>query len=416
MLRRTLRAVAASQATQETVRDDRSIESLQPHTPLGHLIAQARALELQEPFAKKVSIKIVGVSFENEYSGESRQDVLARCRVHQPVLLVREPDNPYDSQAVTVHNTEDMMGYVPRDATEDFEHTVTSGFVEYVGCPAHVQQPMLGAYVRCVPTLRAAHIQALPDHLVNAADLSASLPKDLWDALERQQLDSTFHCCQMTGLQRPGAGETQDLASDVLRQIRAHPMWRVDQRAGVVRLEGLLSLSAPAIFLAQFLDLERIARRHAPAVDGLSGRDGRPPQRDGPSHKRPGEARFRAPAPWPGVSGEMLAVLAGAHGERMALDVARGAAYDALRFTNAFYELRDGKAAMERDSIWSMQDVQAYAAACWRSKQRMNSQPLKLDIRYLLNQKIDGRQLTLNDIPEAIRVHCAEDIIQECPY
>jgi tRNA A22 N-methylase len=54
--------------------------------------------------------------------------------------------------------------------------------------------------VDCMPSMRAVNIQPLPEELVQAADLSSSLPLNVWSALEQLQLEGTFHQCQITGL------------------------------------------------------------------------------------------------------------------------------------------------------------------------------------------------------------------------
>jgi hypothetical protein len=57
---------------------------------------------------------VAGESYRNG-DGSSRQEILRRCRTGEEILLVPEPDNPHDSDAVKVqrHNGE-QIGYLPR--------------------------------------------------------------------------------------------------------------------------------------------------------------------------------------------------------------------------------------------------------------------------------------------------------------
>ncbi len=50
-----------------------------------------------------------------QYHEGMRRDVFRRLRVSQRLLLVREPENPYDELAVAVHTMEGhKLGYIPR--------------------------------------------------------------------------------------------------------------------------------------------------------------------------------------------------------------------------------------------------------------------------------------------------------------
>ncbi|NMB26380.1 MAG: hypothetical protein GX986_12715, partial [Firmicutes bacterium] len=63
---------------------------------------------------KPLYSKIVGVTRYNP-DGTSRQDLLAQCKIGQPLRLVREPDNPVDSNAVMVLTMErKQLGYINR--------------------------------------------------------------------------------------------------------------------------------------------------------------------------------------------------------------------------------------------------------------------------------------------------------------
>ena len=217
-------------------------------------------------------MQVKGVSFNNEASGESRQELLRAAAASDPVLFAKEPDNPVDANAIAVISTRGQVGYVPAELTSHFEHNITmvrthfhlslkahamrrcevlphasrsmlwtriltsqrpsshtrlcwdtpsrgalllrsshlmlqsctvQGYFEWAAAATTVDpaDALIGASVNALPNMRAAHTQALPSELVRHADLSASLPKDLWSEVETQVSESTFGRCQMTGLQ-----------------------------------------------------------------------------------------------------------------------------------------------------------------------------------------------------------------------
>ena len=56
------------------------------------------------------SVPVVGVTFDD------RQNTISRLRVGDKLFLVREPWNPYDSNAIAVETIDgDQIGYLSRD-------------------------------------------------------------------------------------------------------------------------------------------------------------------------------------------------------------------------------------------------------------------------------------------------------------
>lgn len=47
-------------------------------------------------------MQLKGVTFNNELTGENRQELLQQASSGEPVLCCTEPDNPVDSRAVRV--------------------------------------------------------------------------------------------------------------------------------------------------------------------------------------------------------------------------------------------------------------------------------------------------------------------------
>jgi len=61
--------------------------------------------------------KIAGVSHPNT-DGKSRQAIIARCHIGEELLLLREPDNPADKNAVkVVRLNSEQIGYIPAHVT-----------------------------------------------------------------------------------------------------------------------------------------------------------------------------------------------------------------------------------------------------------------------------------------------------------
>ena len=59
------------------------------------------------------SIHVVGESFKND-DGQDRQEIIANCVVGERVRLVREPENPYDEDAIAVHLNAGQIGYLDK--------------------------------------------------------------------------------------------------------------------------------------------------------------------------------------------------------------------------------------------------------------------------------------------------------------
>lgn len=60
------------------------------------------------------TLHVTGESQKNR-DGSDRQTILWKTKPGDPVRLVREPDNPYDEDAVAVYVKHGQIGYVSRD-------------------------------------------------------------------------------------------------------------------------------------------------------------------------------------------------------------------------------------------------------------------------------------------------------------
>jgi hypothetical protein len=71
--------------------------------------------------------KIVGVTKPNP-DGSDRQAIIARCQVGESLLLVREPDNRFDPDAVAVRRTNgEQLGYLSADLADEMARLLDRG-------------------------------------------------------------------------------------------------------------------------------------------------------------------------------------------------------------------------------------------------------------------------------------------------
>jgi len=76
--------------------------------------------------------KLSGVTFENE-DGESRQNLIRNCRQGDELLLIREPDNKFDSNAIAVYTSGGFLkkrkaiGWLSADLAERYSVYLDKG-------------------------------------------------------------------------------------------------------------------------------------------------------------------------------------------------------------------------------------------------------------------------------------------------
>lgn len=63
---------------------------------------------------KNVKLKVVGVTFINEY-GVSRQSIIKELTQCDSIMLRREPTNRYDTNAIMVLTDKGQVGYIGKD-------------------------------------------------------------------------------------------------------------------------------------------------------------------------------------------------------------------------------------------------------------------------------------------------------------
>lgn len=65
------------------------------------------------------SVNVAGVTFCND-DGSDRQAIISRCKPGEQLMLIREPDNKFDSGAIKVVRKKGLqLGYIPASMTRD---------------------------------------------------------------------------------------------------------------------------------------------------------------------------------------------------------------------------------------------------------------------------------------------------------
>lgn len=116
------RPIKKTTSPEQSVFADKDIIDLSPEKILSHFESvelDKEEIELtpdeMEPLYESVAYatKIVGVTHKNE-DGTKRQDLIQKLRPDEPLILKREPDNPFGDTAIAIYNTsEQQLGYIP---------------------------------------------------------------------------------------------------------------------------------------------------------------------------------------------------------------------------------------------------------------------------------------------------------------
>jgi len=92
------------------------------------------------PKAKIVRYSVSGEAQVNK-DGSRRQRIIRECRVGDELLLVREPRNPYDENAVALFTlNRQQVGYIPMEVSSDVAAELDSG----VRAPAFIAKILGG--------------------------------------------------------------------------------------------------------------------------------------------------------------------------------------------------------------------------------------------------------------------------------
>lgn len=75
---------------------------------------------------KNLTIGVVGVSFKNN-DGTNRSDIISQININDPVFLVIDENNPYDSNAISVMHILGQIGYIPKDIASVLHNIISTG-------------------------------------------------------------------------------------------------------------------------------------------------------------------------------------------------------------------------------------------------------------------------------------------------
>ena len=110
---------------------------------------EVRAEEQRED-QRTYTLGVVGESFDND-DGTPRQRIIRQCKSGDPIALRREPDNPYDPNAIAVTTAAgEQIGYLSRHNAEwvsdVLEKTETTAVIKSIS-PAEGAPELLGVVI-----------------------------------------------------------------------------------------------------------------------------------------------------------------------------------------------------------------------------------------------------------------------------
>ncbi|DBA85403.1 hypothetical protein WJX79_007934 [Trebouxia sp. C0005] len=191
------------------------------------------------------SFQIAGVSFEG------RQDFVSNLQPDQAVMMVKQPDNTYDPNAVAVQTLHGQdLGYVPKEHTARFPHDVTFGHVYSVGQNA---KGLWGATVAVRPTLPPLTVEAFPANLAAHINMSSNLPEEEWSAIRKVTYRKADYKCEVSG----GVGTEWP--------VECHEVWRFHEGSQTLQLRGFMALH-PEVHLAKHLERQQDDKRRQQAI------------------------------------------------------------------------------------------------------------------------------------------------------
>lgn len=177
-------------------------------------------------------MKIVGVSFDG------RQEMIARLELGQAVMFCREPENMYDPNAVAVYTLDNKcLGYVPKELTKTFRHSVCFGSINSVGKAE--EGGKWGARVEVQPDLPPITVLPVVKSLHNKLHvenyLKRAAPQN-WNIICSETTERTKGRCYLTG------APTNNVVAK----------WFVKETECVLQLAGFV-LQAPLIGAVQYM-------------------------------------------------------------------------------------------------------------------------------------------------------------------
>jgi len=186
---------------------------------------------------------------------------LSQLRPQNPITVMneKEPENPYDPNAVAVKLLDDTkLGYIPRDETSGFVYSITFGRIRSIGQAANTDT--LGCIVEVQHKLPPVLPWSIPSDLVSeCAGLVPSLSGPQWDKYRADLCRRMRNRCSVSNV------ETTNIEA----------RWALSEKDHLVKLTAL-AVQHP--FLArlqyidpdEFVDLDEIAGAISALNPGMS--------------------------------------------------------------------------------------------------------------------------------------------------
>lgn len=191
------------------------------------------------------SFKTVGVSFEG------RQQLVGQLKPDQAVMMVKQPDNIYDSNAIAVQTLSGQeLGYVPKEHTNRFLHDITFGQVYSSGKNA---KGLWGVTVAVRPALPPLTVEAFPANLAAHINMSCNLAEEEWDAIRQATYKKANYKCEVSG----GVGTECP--------VECHAMWRFNESSQTLQLRGFMALH-PEVHIAKHLERQQEDKQQQRAI------------------------------------------------------------------------------------------------------------------------------------------------------
>lgn len=164
-------------------------------SPMQVVLSSRSKLLQSQPYEQ---LRVAGVTFEG------RQDIVSTLEKGQALAFIREPDNPFDENAVRISTLDDqsrVVGYVPKTRTSSFIHTMCFGKVSSVGKPANQQQDVWGCIAEVQSRIPPMTVLPIPRNLhgKKSIDELTFSDKEKWNEFKGAILERSNGVCSISG-------------------------------------------------------------------------------------------------------------------------------------------------------------------------------------------------------------------------
>jgi HIRAN domain len=196
-------------------------------------------------------LQIVGVSFEG------RQEAVSQLEPLQGLAFKKEPENPYDPNAVAVNTLDGIsLGYVSKERTEAFTRPICFGQVHSAGQAEG--SGMWGCSAEVQPHVPPVIVLPIPANLTGKCHVAELLQgSSEWEARQAEILKRSEGRCSVSGSSTNYVGE----------------QWDVRAKERVFRLLGFSSQAPEVARIAHMLETGEDLKRELAVMNGWSDED-----------------------------------------------------------------------------------------------------------------------------------------------